>query len=1279
LISPVTGTPAGPEWKQFLHLAEELVRQPTADEQCRVIRAIVEEMTRSRVDVWLVHPFYPLPGETNPKKVLPSDHAPDLVQRAFATREPCCPEGSALSGDCGCEEQGPRQVAFPVITQGFMLAVLSLERGEDTEPFSREDLQSLEGLVAHAAMAMQISRQVTIKNWRNEQLALVRSVTAQISNLLDLDELCERVTSLIQDTFEYYYVAIFTVDAPGAAPRFRACASEVDFHGVTPEFPVERGEGIVGYVAEHGEELLAADVSKEPRYRPFNLLPDTRSELTLPLRVENRVLGVLDVQSDQPDAFHEVDTLVLRTLADSVALAIEGTHLYTTAKLRAEQIGAVLEVSHALSSILDPDELLEEVVQVIHRSFNYPYVHLFTVHPGRRRIFYRAGSGQRSQAYEALDMNYDLDAPKGIIPWVARTGKIVLANDVTREEHYVPTGQAPVETGSELTIPIMIKDEVLGVLDIQSSELNAFEENDLVLLQALASSIAVALRNASLYRSEVWRRQVAESFRDVAEMLPSSHDPEMLLEKVLNALGQNLPCEAAAIWLVEETQPGKYRLRLAAARGVTAQQLNRARQRSSSTRAWLDKALKLPHPTIRSRHDPHDPIGAALDFPEDYSCIVCPMRAGDKPLGVLALAHHTSGRYGSEARDMTVTFASYAAVAIQNARQYNETQEQAWISTLLLQVAEANQSVETLEEMLENTIQLVPLLVGVKKAGIYLWEETEQAFTLSAVYGIDDQHKGRAFSLRDAPALASMYATRSPVYVQDAQKELNLADAAVPQNGTLLVMPLLARNEVQGALLVVHQDSNRGGRGSTGVNDRLLAILQGVVHQTATAVENIRLVEARQEEAYVTAVLLQVAQAVVSLNDLNDILDTITHLMPILVGIDACIIYLWDKDSAMFVPSQAFAGLHQAEREILARSYGAGEFALLDEVLRSDTHILSPLNNPDLPPAEWPDLPCLPAGSLPTPAMASIGTWLIGVPLSVKGEVYGVMLAKESNTPAVFREQRLEIISGIAQEVSLAIQNDRLQRDMVLRERTEREVQLAREIQRTFLPDHLPDVPGWELDATWQTARTVGGDFYDVFLMEGNRLGIVIADVADKGMPAALYMTVTRTLIRASLLTVDTPAKVLEQVNNLLVPDAQNGMFVTAVFAILNLDSGELTYANAGHNLPLLIHGHDSSVTSLIKGGMALGVMPNTPLHDDTVTIQPGDCLVLYTDGVTETFSPSEESFGEERLKDVVACSTSCSPDQVLASVDEALKVFRAGQPLSDDITLIAIYRKPAV
>jgi serine phosphatase RsbU (regulator of sigma subunit)/putative methionine-R-sulfoxide reductase with GAF domain len=1275
LISPATGIPAGPEWKQFLHLGEELVRQPTAADQCRVMIATLAQLTRSKPDVWLVQPYYPLPGESYPK-ILPSNDAPALVRRAFDTRQPCCPDGSAFSSACSCAGSGPRQVAFPVITQGFMLAVLSLERGPEQEPFTAEDLDYLEGLAAHAAMALQISRQVTIKNWRNEQLSLVRSVSSQISNLLDLDELCERVTRLIQRTFDYYYVAIFTVDAPGDGPRFRACASEADFHGITPQFPVAPGEGIVGFVAESGSELLAADVRKEPRYRPVDLLPLTRSELTLPLKVEDRVLGVLDIQSDKIDAFHEIDNLVLRSLADNIALAVEGARLYSTVQRRADQISAVLEVSHALSSILDANELLEEVVQVIHRRFGYPYVHLFTVHPGRQLIIYRAGSGERSRAYDALDMTYDLDAPQGIIPWVARNGQTIMANDVTREEHYLPTDQAPYETGSELTIPLMVKDEVVGVLDIQSSHPNAFDENDRSLLEALSSGVAVSMRNATLYRSEVWRRQVAESFRDVAEMLPANHDPETLLERVLVSLEHNLPCDASAIWLLEEDGKGKPRLRLAAARGVTPQQLNRARQRSGSVRSWLEAALKNPNPNIRTPNDPYGPIGAALDFPPDYSSIVSPLRAGDKALGLITLAHHTRGRYGSEARDMTATFASYAAVALQNARLYHDSQEQAWISTLLLQVAEANQSVDTLDEMLENTIQLVPLLVGVKKAAIFLWEEAEDAFRLSANCGMEELQKDKIFPIRDVPALASLIATRSPVYLRNAAKELNLPEADLPQNGTLLLLPLLARNEIQGALLVIHQDGGRGSKNAPGLNDRTLAILQGVAHQTATAVENIRLVEARQEEAYVTAVLLQVAQAVVTLNNLGDILDTITHLMPILVGIDACVIYLWDKDNQVFSPSQAFAGLHQRERDILARSYAPGEFGLLDEVQRTDTHILSPLNDPDLPPTEWPGLPCLPPGSLPTPGMASIGSWLIGVPLSVKGEVYGVMLAKEASTLAVFRERRLEIISGIAQEVSLAIQNDQLQQDMVLRERMEREVQLAREIQRTFLPDHLPQLPGWEMDASWQTARTVGGDFYDIFRIDESHMGIVIADVADKGMPAALYMTVTRTLIRASLKVASTPARVLEQVNNLLVPDAQNGMFVTAVFAILDIHSGELTYANAGHNLPLLVRGSDGSVTRLIKGGMALGVMENTPLHDDTIIIQPGDCLVLYTDGVTETFSPEEESFGEPRLEEVLSRAASRSPKELLASVDHALKVFRATQPLSDDITMIAVYRK---
>ena len=129
----------------------------------------------------------------------------------------------------------------------------------------------------------------------------------------------------------------------------------------------------------------------------------------------------------------------------------------------------------------------------------------------------------------------------------------------------------------------------------------------------------------------------------------------------------------------------------------------------------------------------------------------------------------------------------------------------------------------------------------------------------------------------------------------------------------------------------------------------------------------------------------------------------------------------------------------------------------------------------------------------------------------------------------------------------MSIQNDHLQQEMVARERLEHEVQLARQIQRTFLPEHLPEFPDWDLAATWRTARQVGGDFYDVFELPGGRLGLFIADVSDKGIPAALFMALTRTLVRAAVLDTTSPAEVMRRVNELIIPDNREGMFVTAV------------------------------------------------------------------------------------------------------------------------------------
>jgi serine phosphatase RsbU (regulator of sigma subunit) len=320
---------------------------------------------------------------------------------------------------------------------------------------------------------------------------------------------------------------------------------------------------------------------------------------------------------------------------------------------------------------------------------------------------------------------------------------------------------------------------------------------------------------------------------------------------------------------------------------------------------------------------------------------------------------------------------------------------------------------------------------------------------------------------------------------------------------------------------------------------------------------------------------------------------------------------------------------------------------------------------------------------------------LIAFPLSVKGKVLGVFLVEEPepapgesfsarNANRRLRGKRLEIITGITQQAALAIQNDLLQHEMVEQERLEREMQLAREIQSAFLPQSVPDLPGWDLKVRWRTAREVGGDFYDYFVLPGNRLGLVIADVADKGMPAALFMTLARTLVRATMKEIDSPADVLERANDIIVPDAPRGMFVTIFYAVLDLDTGELEFANAGHNLPVVLRGQSCQLEQLRRGGMALGVQEGIRILGGKTRLEPGDYLVLYTDGVTEAFSPQEEAFGEPRLYQTIEGAVTCedqtagdsfSAQVLLDKIDNAVEEFIGDSMLSDDLTLLVLKR----
>src|ERR671917_2202357 len=205
------------------------------------------------------------------------------------------------------------------------------------------------------------------------------------------------------------------------------------------------------------------------------------------------------------------------------------------------------------------------------------------------------------------------------------------------------------------------------------------------------------------------------------------------------------------------------------------------------------------------------------------------------------------------------------------------------------------------------------------------------------------------------------------------------------------------------------------------------------------------------------------------------------------------------------------------------------------------------------------------------------------------------------------------------------------------RERIEQELRIARLIQQTLLPKTLPKLSGYDIAAYYQPAREVGGDFYDLFELDDGRLGLVVGDVTDKGIPAALVMATTRTLLRAAAQRLFSPGEVLQRVNDVLVADIPPNMFVTCLYAVLEPGSGRLVYANAGHDLPYRRRaGRNEGAEELRARGMPLGLMPGMDYEEKEIELGRGESVLFYSDGLVEAHDPHREMFGFPRLRGLV-------------------------------------------
>jgi len=297
------------------------------------------------------------------------------------------------------------------------------------------------------------------------------------------------------------------------------------------------------------------------------------------------------------------------------------------------------------------------------------------------------------------------------------------------------------------------------------------------------------------------------------------------------------------------------------------------------------------------------------------------------------------------------------------------------------------------------------------------------------------------------------------------------------------------------------------------------------------------------------------------------------------------------------------------------------------------------------------------------------------VPLVAQGRSIGV-LEIDARRPRLLDLSDLRLLHLMANQASIAIEKARMHRE-VRGQALEKELELGRQIQLSPLPEASPVVPGWEFAVYYQAAHLVGGDFYDFFEFPGppDRLGLVVADVMGKGVPAALFLAISRTIIRATAMDSRSHSTALGQAKRVISKDSRSDLFLTAFYARLDTGNGRLGYANGVHNRPFWWRAATRRVGELAARGIIMGALGEIELEEREIEVAPGDLIVLCTDGLTEAVDAENRPFGLERLRAAVATNTDTGAQQALESIVDAVQAFTGGAPQSDNMTVLVFRR----
>ncbi|MCJ7667470.1 MAG: GAF domain-containing protein [Anaerolineae bacterium] len=689
-----------------------------------------------------------------------------------------------------------------------------------------------------------ISRDITERKLAEEDaqkrlrgLTALHEVSEVINSTLDLKEVFQRVVDELSNTFGYRLVDIYLLK--GETLRLQA---SVGYDAQTTIELISLERGVVGRVARTGQPAFDRDVSQDPDYIPS--YPDIASEICVPIMSGEELLGTLNVEADEKRPLTDDDLQLLSTLSSHIGVAIENARLYEDERRKATQLAVINEVSRKAISILDLDEMLEEVARSIRRGFDYYNVALFLVDKERQEVVIEAVVGGFEHIVPG---EYRQPLDQGIIGWVIRTGRPWLANDVSQDPYYIKGFLEEVLTKSELCVPIQLGGEVIGALDIQSIYLDAFDETDVMAMETLSGQIAIAIQNARLYqelRRELTERQRAEeairrrtkelaALYDVSLDVAAQLDLDTLLKTILLRAMELLRAKAGGLYLYHLE---RQELELIVAQGLSKDYTG---TRLALGEGACGKVALSKEPLVVTDYINWE--GRSRQFNDDptFNVLAVPIKRGDTLLGALYVDDPDVGRRFEEGDIRLATlFANQAAIAIQNARLYEEERKRSGELSALLDTAQTLASSLDLAQLLETIASQAKELTQADGSRIYLLEPNEK--TLRALVVLERY----AEEIMATPVLVGQGITGhvASTGIAEIVNHAERDPRAIQIPGTpleaqcLMCAPLTVKGKAIGAMTLSRE-------GEKEFEDSDLRLLTSLASQAATAIENARLYE----------------------------------------------------------------------------------------------------------------------------------------------------------------------------------------------------------------------------------------------------------------------------------------------------------------------------------------------------------------------------------------------------------------------------------------------------